>query len=81
MLQDGSHPGRRALDGASAEPLEMWGGIECTVNRVGELYLDQLERGGHGDEGELVRLAVSHFEIVRPPRERRGRHIDRHDLR
>jgi dTDP-4-dehydrorhamnose reductase len=27
--------------------LEAWGGVECTVNRVGERYLDQLERSGH----------------------------------
>src|SRR5688572_22698329 len=26
---------------------ELWGGVECTVNRVGEQYLDQLERNGH----------------------------------
>jgi dTDP-4-dehydrorhamnose reductase len=29
-------------------PLEMWGGIECTVNRVGDRYHDQLDRNGHG---------------------------------
>jgi len=28
-------------------PLEMWAGVECTVNRVGEEYFDQLERNGH----------------------------------
>lgn len=27
--------------------LEMWAGIECTVNRVGDEYLDQIERSGH----------------------------------
>jgi dTDP-4-dehydrorhamnose reductase len=27
--------------------LEMWGGVECTVNRVGDRYFDQLERNGH----------------------------------
>jgi dTDP-4-dehydrorhamnose reductase len=27
--------------------LEMWGGLECTVNRVGDRYFDQLERNGH----------------------------------
>jgi dTDP-4-dehydrorhamnose reductase len=31
----------------AAVALEMWGGIECTVNRVGDEYLDQLERNGH----------------------------------
>jgi len=28
-------------------PPELWAGVECTVNRVGERYFDQLERGGH----------------------------------
>jgi dTDP-4-dehydrorhamnose reductase len=28
-------------------PLEIWGGVECTVNRVGNRYFDQLERTGH----------------------------------
>jgi len=28
-------------------PLEVWAGLECTVNRVGEEYFDQLERNGH----------------------------------
>ncbi|MBD2384252.1 family 1 glycosylhydrolase [Cylindrospermum sp. FACHB-282] len=28
-------------------PLEIWGGVECTVNRVGEEYFDQLESNGH----------------------------------
>lgn len=27
--------------------LELWGGVECTVNRVGDVYLDQMERSGH----------------------------------
>jgi len=28
-------------------PLEMWAGVECTVNRVGDQYFDQIERNGH----------------------------------
>ena len=27
--------------------LEIWGGIECTINRVGDNYRDQLESSGH----------------------------------
>jgi dTDP-4-dehydrorhamnose reductase len=27
--------------------IEIWGGIECTINRVGDRYLDQLEYSGH----------------------------------
>ncbi len=28
-------------------PLELWGGVESTFNRVGDVYFDQLERNGH----------------------------------
>jgi len=28
--------------------IELWAGVECTVNRVGDEYFDQLERSGHG---------------------------------
>jgi dTDP-4-dehydrorhamnose reductase len=27
--------------------LELWGGVECTINRVGDSYLEQLGRTGH----------------------------------
>ena len=29
---------------ATQPPLELWGGVECTFNRVGDQYFDQLER-------------------------------------
>ena len=29
--------------------LELWGGIECTVNRVGDRYVDQISLSGHGE--------------------------------
>ena len=32
---------------SSRPPLEMWAGIECTVNRVGDAHFDQLARSGH----------------------------------
>lgn len=28
-------------------PLELWGGVECTVNRIEDCFLDQLQRSGH----------------------------------
>jgi dTDP-4-dehydrorhamnose reductase len=28
-------------------PLELWGGVECTINRVGDRYFRQLDRSGH----------------------------------
>jgi dTDP-4-dehydrorhamnose reductase len=29
------------------QPLQLWGGVECTVNRVGDEYIEQLARSGH----------------------------------
>ena len=29
------------------QPIELWAGTECTVNRVHDRYFDQLERSGH----------------------------------
>ncbi|MBV9610028.1 MAG: dTDP-4-dehydrorhamnose reductase, partial [Acidobacteria bacterium] len=29
--------------------LELWGGVECTVNRLGESYLDQIDRTRHAE--------------------------------
>ena len=40
-----------------AAALALWGGIESTVNRVGDMYFDQLERGGHArriDDLDLI---------------------------
>jgi dTDP-4-dehydrorhamnose reductase len=31
----------------SSGELELWGGLECTVNRVGDRYTDQVELSGH----------------------------------
>ena len=28
-------------------PLQLWGGVECTLNRVGSDYFDQITRSGH----------------------------------
>lgn len=36
--------------------VELWGGMECTVNRVGDEYFDQLERSGHAARTEDLRL-------------------------
>ena len=36
--------------------LELWAGVECTVNRVGNEFYDQLERNGHADRIEDLDL-------------------------
>jgi dTDP-4-dehydrorhamnose reductase len=49
-------------------PLELWGGIECTVNRVGEQYFDQLERNGHAKRlDDLDRIADLGIRTLRYP--------------
>lgn len=35
------------LQASSRPPLELWGGVECTINRIGDTYFDQLDRNGH----------------------------------
>ena len=37
----------------------MWAGIECTVNRVGDQYFDQLRRNGHHDRIDDLDLVAS----------------------
>ncbi len=48
--------------------LAMWAGIECTVNRVGDRYFDQLARSGHADrETDLDQLAALGVRTLRYP--------------
>ncbi|MFN2646378.1 MAG: sugar nucleotide-binding protein [Burkholderiales bacterium] len=48
--------------------MELWGGIECTVNRVGERYFNQLERNGHATrDGDLERIAALGVKKLRYP--------------
>ena len=48
--------------------LEMWGGVECTVNRVGDRYFDQLERSGHVRRlADLDRFAALGIKALRFP--------------
>src|SRR5436853_3483510 len=53
---------------ADASPLELWAGIECTVNRVGDCYFDQLERNGHAERAsDLDMIAALGVRTVRYP--------------
>jgi dTDP-4-dehydrorhamnose reductase len=48
--------------------LAMWAGIECTVNRVGDRYFDQLVRSGHHDrDSDLEQIAELGVRKVRYP--------------
>jgi dTDP-4-dehydrorhamnose reductase len=49
-------------------PLELWGGVECTVNRVGDHYLDQFARSGHDRrDDDLDRIAALGVRALRYP--------------
>jgi dTDP-4-dehydrorhamnose reductase len=41
------------------EPLELWGGIECTVNRVRDDHFDQLRHSGHDERSSDLDLVAS----------------------
>lgn len=47
---------------AATDRPEVWAGVECTVNRVGDCFFDQLERNGHArradDLDRFARLGV-----------------------
>jgi dTDP-4-dehydrorhamnose reductase len=48
--------------------LEVWTGMECTVNRVGDAYFDQLVRSGHDHRADdLDRIAWLGVSRVRYP--------------
>ena len=52
----------------SPHPLEIWGGIECTVNRVGDQFLSQMALSGHLDRIEdLDRFAELGITAIRYP--------------
>lgn len=38
--------------------LELWGGFECTVNRLGDSYFDQIVRTGHQDRPQDLDLVA-----------------------
>lgn len=46
----------------------IWGGIECTINRVGQVYYNQLIRSGHANRvSDIDRLAGLGLKTVRYP--------------
>ncbi len=52
----------------NAPRLELWGGHECTVNRVGDQFFDQTARTGHQTRiGDLQRFAQAGVSALRYP--------------
>ncbi len=47
---------------------QMWGGVECTINRVGDVWFNQLERSGHATRAEdLEQFAHLGIKCFRQP--------------
>jgi len=52
----------------SIAPLALWGGLECTANRVREAYFHQLDRNGHaGRDDDIARFASLGISAIRYP--------------
>ncbi|MGZ8365920.1 MAG: family 1 glycosylhydrolase, partial [Nitrospira sp.] len=48
--------------------IQVWAGVECTVNRVGDRYFDQLLRNGHdGRPDDIARFASLGIAAMRVP--------------
>lgn len=48
--------------------IQIWGGIECTINRVGDAYYDQLEYAGHYQrENDIDLIASLGIQMLRYP--------------
>jgi len=48
--------------------VELWGGVECTVARIGDTFVDQVRRTGHHDRPEdLDRFAALGLRTLRYP--------------
>lgn len=55
-------------ENASEPAIALWGGVECTVNRVGDNYFSQMERSGHVRRIEdLERFASLGIRTIRYP--------------
>ena len=58
-----------ATTAEDVRPLEMWAGLECTINRVGSKFRDQLQYAGHYDRpGDVERLAAHCVRTLRYPK-------------
>lgn len=46
------------METGTRQKLQLWGGVECTVNRVGDRFFNQLERSGHWQRESDIELFV-----------------------
>ncbi|MGN6109307.1 MAG: hypothetical protein ACTHU0_29640 [Kofleriaceae bacterium] len=53
---------------SNTSPLELWAGVECTLNRVGDRFFDQVVRSGHHRrDDDIDRIASLGIRTVRYP--------------
>ena len=58
----------RNAETARGGEIQLWGGLECTVNRVRHQYIDQLELSGHSSRrDDIERIASLGINTVRYP--------------
>jgi dTDP-4-dehydrorhamnose reductase len=58
----------RNLQPATEPQLALWGGLECTVNRVRDDYFSQMERNGHAERlQDIERFASLGIRAIRYP--------------
>jgi dTDP-4-dehydrorhamnose reductase len=56
------------MDTEMEKSLQLWGGVECTINRVGDRFFNQLKRNGHWDRpDDLDRFASLGLRTLRFP--------------
>jgi len=64
----GSAPGRAAESAHTTTGIEIWGGLECTVARLGDTFRDQLADIGHRHRaGDLDTIAQLGLRRLRYP--------------
>ena len=57
-----------SIDVAALPPLEIWGGVECTINRVSDRWFDQMVWSGHDRRADdLARFAALGIRAIRYP--------------
>src|SRR4051812_39470542 len=61
-------PGAESTPLSAGKNVEVWGGVECTVNRIGDRYVDQIELCGHASRlADLDLLAGLGIKALRYP--------------
>jgi dTDP-4-dehydrorhamnose reductase len=56
------------MEMGTSQKLQLWGGVECTVNRVGDRFFNQLERSGHWHRaGDIELFAELGLRTLRSP--------------